>query len=107
MVFLRAEIPAAHPSAAVLGEERMGAGVAVTPEHVLTAHYLVLGAATAEVAGIDGRSRTVDRVSLDHESGLALLTVEGPGLEPARLGGEEELRPGDPVFVVTCTGDRE
>ncbi len=29
LVFLRSEIPARHPSAAILGEERMGAGVAV------------------------------------------------------------------------------
>src|SRR6202007_1631429 len=29
LAFLRSEIPASHPSAAVLGEERMGAGVAV------------------------------------------------------------------------------
>jgi S1-C subfamily serine protease len=107
VVFLRAEIPAAHPSAQVLGEERMGSGVAVSPETVLTAHYLVLGASAAEVEGIDGRSRAVTRVSLDHESGLALLTAEGAGFEPARLGGEEELRRGDPVFVLTCTGDRE
>ena len=108
MVFLHAEIRAEHPSAPILGEERMGAGVAVTPEQVLTAHYLVLGASTAEVVGLDGRERRVDRVSIDHESGLALLTVEGAGFEPARLRPEEEeLKPGDPVFLLTCTGDKE
>jgi len=106
VVFLRAEIRAEHPSAPILGEERMGAGVAVTAEHVLTAHYLVLGASTAEVVGLDGRERRVDRVSIDHESGLALLTVEGAGFEPARLRAEEELTPGDPVFLLTCTGDK-
>ena len=107
MVFLRAEVPPEHPSASVLGEERMGAGLAVTPERILTAHYLVLGASTAEVVGLDGKPRPVSRVSLDHESGLALLTVEGAGFEPARLAGEAELRPGDPVFLLTCNGDRE
>jgi S1-C subfamily serine protease len=107
VIFLHTEIPASHPSAQVLGEERMGAGVAVTPEHVLTAHYLVLGASAAEVSGLDGKPRPAERVSLDHESGLALLTVEGAGFEPARLAGEEEVRPGDPVFMITCTGDRE
>ena len=34
MAFLRATIPASHPSAQILGEERMGAGVAVTPDQV-------------------------------------------------------------------------
>ena len=51
VVFLRSEIPEAHPSAAVLGTERMGAGVAVGPRQVLTAHYLVLGASQAVVVG--------------------------------------------------------
>ena len=107
VVFLRATIPAEHPSAPILGEERMGAGVAVTPEHVLTAHYLVLGAPTAEVVGLDGRERRVERTSVDHESGLALLTVEGARFEPARLRTEEDLAPGDPVFLLTCTGEKE
>jgi S1-C subfamily serine protease len=107
VVFLRASIPAEHPSASILGEERMGAGVAVTPEQVLTAHYLVLGASTAEVVGLDGRERRIERASIDHESGLALLTVEGARFEPARLREEEELVPGDPVFLLTCTGEKE
>ncbi len=83
----------------------MGAGVVVARGQVLTAHYLVLGAAQVEVVGIDGRSRHVERLSLDHESGLALMSVDGPDLEPAPIGGE--LRPGDPVFLLTCTGDKE
>ena len=107
MVFLRASIPAEHPSAQILGEERMGAGVAVAPDQILTAHYLVLGASRAEVVGLDGRTRPVGRISLDHDSGLALLTVEGAGFEPARLVEEEELQPGDAVFMLTCTGDKE
>jgi S1-C subfamily serine protease len=107
VAFLRASIPAQHPSAPVLGEERLGACVAVTAEHLLTAHYLVLGASSVEVVGLDGRPRPVTRISLDHDSGLALLAVEGAGFEPAALSGEEELQPGDPVFMITCTGDKE
>ena len=107
VVYLRAEIPANHPSAPILGEERMGAGVAVSGEHVLTAHYIVLGASRVELVGIDGRTREVEHIVLDHESGLALLTSRQGDLEPARLGPEPELRPGDPVFLLTCTGDKE
>jgi S1-C subfamily serine protease len=107
VVFLRATIPAEHPSAPILGEERMGAGVAVTADRVLTAHYLVLGASTAEVVGLDGRELRVERTSVDHESGLALLTVEGARFEPARLRPSDELAPGEPVFLLTCTGERE
>jgi serine protease Do len=107
VVHVRVEIPATHPSAAVLGEERMGAGVAVAPDAVLTAHYLVMGASAAEVVGLDGRRRAVERVTLDHESGLALLALERPDLRPAQLNGSEPPRPGDEVFVLTCTGEKE
>jgi S1-C subfamily serine protease len=107
VTFLRAVIPAEHPSAPLLGEERAGAGVAVAPDRVLTTHYLVLGARSADVTGLDGKPREVSRVSLDHDSGLALLTVDGADFEPARLAGDEELRAGDPVFLLTCTGEQE
>ena len=107
VVYLRAEVPANHPSAPILGEERMGSGVAVSGEHVLTAHYIVLGASRVELVGIDGRTREVERIVLDHESGLALLTCRHGDLEPARLGPEPELRAGDPVFLLTCTGEKE
>jgi S1-C subfamily serine protease len=105
VVYLRAEIPARHPSAAILGEERTGAGVVIAPGQVLTAHYLVLGASRVDVVGLDGRTRQAERLSLDHESGLALMSVEGPDLQPARIGGE--LHPGDPVFLLTCASDKE
>lgn len=106
LVFLRTEIPGKHPSAAVLGEERMGAGVAVAPDRVLTAHYLVLGASKAEVTGVDGRGRGVRRFSVDHESGLALLFLEGEPLRPAHLSSDS-VPPGLPVFLLTCTGEQE
>jgi S1-C subfamily serine protease len=107
-VYLRAEIPAKHPSAPILGEERMGSGVAVSRDHVLTAHYLVLGATRVELTGLDGRTRDVRHMTLDHESGLALLTVGRADLEPARLApGASELEPGNPVFLLTCTGEKE
>lgn len=106
IVFLRSEIPAQHPSALVLGEERMGTGVAVGPHHVLTAHYLVLGAAKLEVAGPEGRGRTVSASALDHESGLALLALDGPPLPPAEIAAHP-ASPGLPVFLMTCTSERE
>ncbi len=107
VVFLRCEIPESHPSTAVLGQERMGAGVAVGEHLVLTAHYLVLGASSAVVVGGDGRPREAKRVALDHETGLALLSVDGPDLRPAPLGRSATLTPGTPVFLLTCSGEQE
>jgi S1-C subfamily serine protease len=106
-VFLRSEVPARHPSAAVLGEERMGAGVAVAPDRVLTAHYLVLGAAKVEVTGLDGKPRAVRRSAVDHETGLALLMLEGAALHPVAFGPVGSVAPGLPVFIMTCTGRNE
>ena len=107
LVLLRSRIPARHPSAAILGEDRLGTGVAVAPQRVLTAHYLVLGADSVEATGADGRLRSVRHVALDHESGLALLFLEGPELRPATLGAGVEVRPGLPVFLLTCTSASE
>ncbi|HVR71521.1 MAG TPA: S1C family serine protease [Vicinamibacteria bacterium] len=105
--FLRSQVPRRHPSAAVLGEERMGAAVAVGVHHVLTAHYLVLGASRVQLAGADGRPRDVRRFRVDHETGLALLTVDGPPLRPARLREHDEVAPGESVFLLTCTSKGE
>jgi S1-C subfamily serine protease len=107
VVFLRSEIPAEHPSSSILGQERLGAGVAVAPDRILTAHYLVMGARRLEVTGFDGRSHVVVRTAVDHTTGLALLTLEGPALRPARVDAGHEPRPGMPVFLLTRTRDGE
>ena len=106
LVFLRAEIPGEHPSATVLGEDRMGVGVVIDPGRILTAHYLVMGASQVEVTALDGRIEPVETISLDHESGLALLTVGRSDLEPAHLS-DKHVRPGMPIFLLSSTGEQE
>jgi S1-C subfamily serine protease len=107
VVFLRSEIPADHPSSAILGQERLGAGVAVAGDRILTAHYLVMGARRVEVTGFDGRERTVRRTAVDHTTGLALVTLEGPLLRPARIEEDHEPHPGLPIFLLTCSREGE
>jgi S1-C subfamily serine protease len=107
VVHLHAEIPEDHPSAAILGGERYGAGVAISEHVVLTAHYLVLGARRTSVSGLDGVARQAARVRVDHETGLALLELEGAPLPPARLASAAAVRPGLPVFLLTCAGEGE
>jgi len=59
------------------------------------------------VTGLDGTARKASSVRVDHETGLALLTLEGPPLPPARLASSAGVQPGLPVFLLTCTGDSE
>ena len=107
VVLLRSEIPADHPSSAILGQERLGAGVAVAGDRILTAHYLVMRARRVEVTGFDGRERTVRRTAVDHTTGLALVTLDGPLLRPARIEEDHEQRPGLPIFLLTCSREGE
>ena len=108
VVYLRAEIPAAHPSAAILGEERMGAGVAVSGEHVLTAHYIVLGASRVEVIGIDGRHARggVHDPGSRERPRAAHRPQRRPRAGSARPRAHE-LRPATPCSCSTCTGEKE
>src|SRR5258707_722998 len=107
VVFLRSEIPADHPALANLGQDRLGGGVAVAGDRILTAHYLVMGARRIEVTGFDGRERTVRRTAVDHTTGLALVTLDGPLLRAARIEEDHEPRPGLPIFLLTCSREGE
>jgi serine protease Do len=90
-----------------LGDERMGVGVAVAPRSVLTAHYLVMGAAAVHVGAFDGREREVREAAIDHETGFALLHLEGPELRPSPLAPTGRLPRGAPVFLLTCQAENE
>jgi serine protease DegS len=100
-------IPEDHASVEILGQERMGTGVAVSPQRILTAHHTVLGAERVEVVDTAGRRHAVRKVRLDHETGLALLSLEGPDLEPVLLGTGDEARPGQPVFLLASVSERD
>jgi S1-C subfamily serine protease len=77
----------------------------VSPQHVLTAHYLVMGASKTALTALDGRERRVTRAAVHHESGFALISFDGPPLLPVQLGPGASA--GMPVFIVSSTGERE
>jgi S1-C subfamily serine protease len=77
VVHIHTEVPAAHPSARVLGDERMGTGVIVDPSGlILTVNYVVMGGETIQVSFSKGRSQRAELVAQDFELGLALLKVK-------------------------------
>jgi S1-C subfamily serine protease len=107
-VHLAARVPAAHPSARILGTERMGSGVVVDSGGlVLTVNYVVMGARRIRVTLAGGRRLEGRVAAQDFASGLALLRVPASGLTVATLGSSDRVQLGTPVFAVAATGPTE
>jgi S1-C subfamily serine protease len=108
VVNLHATVPRDHPSAAVLGDERMGSGVIVDAAGlILTVNYVVMGAQTVQVSFLKGRRQKAEVVAQDFETGLALVRVKRQGLRPAVLAPTEALERGAPVVAVGSTATQE
>jgi S1-C subfamily serine protease len=108
VVNLHTTVPRDHPSAAVLGDERMGSGVVVDAGGlILTVNYVVMGAQTVQVSFLKGRRQKAEVVAQDFETGLALVRVKRQGLRPAALAPTETLERGAPVVAVGSTGTQE
>jgi S1-C subfamily serine protease len=108
VVNLHTTVPRDHPSAAVLGEERMGSGVIVDDSGlILTVNYVVMGASTVQVSFLKGRRVKAEVVALDFETGLALVRVKRQGLRPAVFETGDRVDRGTPVIAVGSTGTQE
>src|SRR5436305_1449934 len=91
VVYIHAEVPAAHPSTRILGDERMGTGTVIDPSGlILTVNYVVMGAETLQVSFAKGRTQRawlgVFAHPLDEGVVVAGLVPNGPG---ARSGIQE------------------
>lgn len=105
---IHTEIPASHPSTAILGDERMGTGTVIDPAGlILTVNYVVMGGRSIEVMLERGRVQRAEIVAQDFDVGLALLRVKRQGLPAARLASSETLAPGTPVFATAAVAPRE
>src|SRR5438093_1803333 len=108
VVYIHAEVPAAHPSTRILGDERMGTGTVIDPSVlILTVNYVVMGAETIQVSFAKGRTQRAEIVAQDFELGLALLKVKRTGLPAVPVASSEDLDRGEPVFALAATGPRE
>jgi S1-C subfamily serine protease len=108
VVNLHATVPRTHPSARILGTERMGSGVVVDPGGlILTVNYVVMGATTVEAAFLKGRRVKAEVVGQDFETGLAIVRVKRQGLVAAPLSTSTELDRGEPVVAVASTAPQE
>jgi S1-C subfamily serine protease len=108
VVNLHATVPRDHPSASILGDERMGSGVIVDEAGlILTVNYVVMGAHTVQVSFLKGRRAKAEVVALDFETGLALVRIKRQGLKPAVLAATESLERGAAVVAVGSTATQE
>jgi S1-C subfamily serine protease len=108
IVNVHATVPRQHPSARILGDERMGSAVVVDGGGlVLTVNYVVMGASVIDVAPLKGRRMRAEMVAQDFEVGLALLRVKRSGLPAAPLGASRAPERGDPVVAVASSGVHE
>ena len=108
VVNLHTTVPRDHPSAAILGDERMGSGVVVDPSGlILTVSYVVMGAQTVYVSFLKGRRVKGEVIALDFETGLALVRIKRQGLRVATLAQTPELERGASVIAVGSTATQE
>ena len=106
VVHVHARIPETHPSASILGTERMGSGMVVDPDGlVLTVNYVVLGAEEVKVTLLDGRILPAEVLRHDFVSGLALIRIPEKNLRPLPLRRTADVRLGDEAFIVASVGE--
>lgn len=102
-VGLKASIAEDHPSAQILGTERMGSGTIIDAGGlILTVNYIVLGAQSVEVTLLDGTGVSGEVIARDFHSGLAVLKIPPPGTIGVRPVFELAL--GQEVFIVASVG---
>ncbi|MGD9762091.1 MAG: S1C family serine protease [Candidatus Binatia bacterium] len=107
-VSLQVRVPPAHPSAQILGTERMGSGTLVDPSGiVLTVGYICLGAQNVDVTLVDGTRAAGRVVARDFQSGLAAIQISGGAYEVAREPRGAELAIGQEVFIAAAAGGTE
>src|SRR5262245_21602359 len=105
---IHTEVPASHPSTAILGDERMGTGTVIDSAGlILTVNYVVMGGRTIEVSLERGRVQKAEIVAQDFDVGLAVLRVKRHGLVAAPLASSEILAAGAPVFATASMAPRE
>ncbi len=108
VVHIHTEVPSAHPSTRILGDERMGSGVVVDPAGlILTVNYVVMGGENIQVTFERGRSQRAEIVAQDFEVGLALVRIKRQGLAAVRVAPSDRIERGTPVFALGSTSPRE
>jgi S1-C subfamily serine protease len=105
-VSIHATVPSQHPSAILLGTERMGSGAIIFADgYILTVNYIVIGATSVQVSLLDNTLYDAEIAAQDFAAGTAVLKVSASGLPSIPLQSSVDLHPGDDVFLVASSGE--
>jgi len=79
----------------------LGSGVIVKEEgYILTNHHVIRGADEIQVMMHDGTKVGGEIVGTDAKTDLAVIKIDGDGLQPLKFGNSEQLRVGEWVLAV-------
>jgi S1-C subfamily serine protease len=107
-VALKTEVPEDHPSAQILGTQRLGTGVVIDPAGlILTVNYVVLGARALEVTLLDDTRAAGKVVAQDFPTGIAVVEIDATPLAALRLCKSIDVRVGQEVFIVAAAGENQ
>lgn len=107
-VALKAEVPETHPSAQILGSERLGTGVVIDPDGlVLTVNYVVLGARTVEVTLLDDTTVNGKVIAQDFATGIAVIEMAAKSLSALKPFPSSQLQLGQEVFIVAAADENK
>jgi serine protease DegS len=82
-------------------QRSLGSGVIMSPEgHILTNNHVIAGADEIVVLLFDGREALATPVGSDPETDLAVLRIDMPEIQPARLADSNRIRVGDIVLAI-------
>jgi S1-C subfamily serine protease len=105
-VAIHVTVPQHHPSAAVLGTERMGSGAIVDPAgYILTVNYVAIGASSIQVTLLDDNQYEAEIAAQDFASGIAVLKITAGHFPAVPLHSSAGLRAGEEVFLVASSGE--
>lgn len=107
-VHIHTRIAPEHPSATILGTERMGSGIIIDDIGlILTVGYVVLGAQSIVVNLPQGDEVAARLVDIDFDSGLAVLQADVPHVAGLTLGDSSDLSRGQMGLVIASSGPKE
>jgi S1-C subfamily serine protease len=105
-VAIHVTVPQHHPSAVVLGTERMGSGAIVDPAgYILTVNYIAIGASTIQVTLLDDNQYEAEIAAQDFASGIAVLKIPEGRFPAVPLRSSAGLQPGEEVFLIASSGE--